>query len=561
MIIHSYFSSGEIALETMDPLCKEDRDTVERALFRDPLVFGVAEKFYNDRDMAIIATTLNGLTRFWLTPGLRLDKEIVDHAEKSLPKEHITKKRNREIYLLENADVYLEDCLNKLEGISNAIVKVPLPKRNVCLFIRDSGVARLDGIRLIPHNIEKNKGISAILESIAFKYVDDYYSLEIEDKDNKVGEVDEVDEVGEVDKDNKVGEVGEVGEVDKDNKVDEVGEVDKDNKVDKVDEVNEYESITMYGKGFSRKATDFAMIMGLKYDISFKRAKTCIEGGNCFLFVSNGKQYGLVGNFSLYSSWIALQEQGFFKGSLEECLENGEAAYEVNDLKKEGSEIPLDKLEKADLFEAQLLLTRQAMADDLGISLENLIIIPQTMFHIDMELFVTPDGEVVIHDDGLAIQFIKELHQQDKNLLNRREKRLYKEFLHTAKKRLKEGAFITEERNKILSDAGLTIRFLPSVFHSKRSKICLNYCNGIFLERIESVVLKNSLKRKKVPIGFYYVTTGPTYPQEERLHRRFKELFEQTFPRFSFQGVEKASRSVSTFLGGVRCLTFDTAPL
>ncbi len=509
MTIHSYFPEREMAMEivacdpdllkTIDTKWAKDRLVVESALMVDPLAFCFAHKFHNDKKMAALAVSLNGLTRFWLEKDLRLKDTVAKLAEQHLPKEHLTKRRDREIYLMDSPDLNLKEQLTQLEGIFHSIIRVPFPKsRNVSSFIRDSNVTLFDGIHLIPYNINKETKIESILETLAFDYVDNYYSIE-------------------------------------------------------------NDCSIIFGKGFTRKETDFAMIMGLKYDTSFKRAETCIEGGNCFLFMSNEKHYALVGNFSLYLSWIALQQQGYFEESLEECLENAECAYQVQQRKKEGKNIGLEDLERANTFEAQLMLTKQIMAKELGVPLDQLIIIPQTMFHIDMELFITPNGEIVIHDDQLAIDFIENSLRKSADSLTNEEKCLHYEFLENAKMRLKEADSIIKERNEILNNSGLTIQRLPVVFESKNSKICLNYCNGIFLERSLPISNKNNSKRRMTQNSFYYITTGPSVPEEQRIHQCFVNLFNQTFPDLSFQGITGMSKFVSESSGGIHCLTSDTA--
>ncbi len=407
--------------------------------------------------------------------------------------QHIVKNRDREIYVLDNQDIKIHEQITELEGIFHSIIKVPFPKSyTVSPFIRDSGVTLFDGMRLIPYTIHEIGKILPILQKIAFDYVDSFYAIE-----------------------------GDLAMV--------------------------------CGKGFNQEETDFAMIMGLKYDTSFKRARTCIEGGNCFLFMSNNQRYALVGNFSFYLSWIALQEQGYFEGSLEECLENAEIAYQVQ------KPITPEDLEKANSFESQLLFTKKIMAEELGVSLDNLIILPQTMFHIDTELFVTPDEKIALHDDQLAKELIENLLTENENTLSNEEKILYNEFLENAEHRIEEGDSILGERDEILKNSGLTIQLLPALFESKKSKISLNYCNGIFIEKSQSISNNNNSKRKMLQNSFYYITTGPSTPEEKRIHQCFIKHFDQTFPNFSFKGIEGLSKTMGAFEGGIRCLTSDTA--
>ncbi len=64
-------------------------------------------------------------------------------------------------------------------------------------------------------------------------------------------------------------------------------------------------------------------------------------------------------------------------------------------------------------MEAKLALARQVMAEELKISDEDLTIVPQVKFHIDMEMFASPDGKTLfVHDEKLAKKALKALPEK-----------------------------------------------------------------------------------------------------------------------------------------------------
>jgi hypothetical protein len=176
------------------------------------------------------------------------------------------------------------------------------------------------------------------------------------------------------------------------------------------------------GKGFDQENVDQAKLIAYDYDLSFKQGKTCIEGGNCFLFISNGARKAIIGNLSLLLSMIALEEQGELELSDEISLSNIEPSsyafkmarndyllkhkkkvlknfYKKNSidpLKVSGKEeeiyfrklltAPLSKEDRdkfwnrACEFEAKLQLTKRYIAAEIEVSLENMPLFLESVF-------------------------------------------------------------------------------------------------------------------------------------------------------------------------------------
>lgn len=328
------------------------------------------------------------------------------------------------------------------------------------------------------------------------------------------------------------------------------------------------------GKGFEKDNVLQAMINCYHYRLPFRQAKTCIEGGNCFLFKSNGKQMALIGEISLYLSMLALIEQGFLApidpsqgAASKSSLRAARNLDLLQRLKKDKTKVleekyreyfrtlkqPLSKEEEETFAEegrkidAFLAFTKRMMAEDLKIPLENIVFIPQRVYHIDMELFVTPDGRVVLHDDGLSVKFLEKTKKVGASF-----------FLEQAKKNAALFKGIHALQRQALKAKKIKQMSLPLSFECLERSSALNHSNGIFVELNES---RRSLPFYKdvSPLKKYaFVSTGPSFKWEKDTHSRLRKLFEKKLPEILFVGVENMSRFLSKNEGGIRCLTFET---
>jgi hypothetical protein len=370
----------------------------------------------------------------------------------------------------------------------------------------------------------------------------------------------------------------------------------------------------------------------VEFTIPFRRGKTCIEGGNCFLFISGGERKAIVGELSVATSMVALEEQRYFdakeipiekekepsidayrmarnlelyfrkKRPLDEKklkiieeertqqdtsqilgflqkifvadgLAFSKAEIEDSHLKEFGEEngycklliAPVsdeDKKKHLDLacqIEGKLNLTKAAIAADLEIPLKNIAFIPQWKFHIDMEMSVTPEGLVLLHDDRVAVEFLNEIEQTE--ALKEGEKELLEEYRNTAEEGDLSFKELQKKRIEILQGHKMEICILPAVFESARSKSALNYANGLFVRNGKKVLVEfndgQTAFGKMKEAKFTYITTGPSIEAEKIFHRRFTEIFQSVFPTYTFSGLDDMSNFVATKQGGVHCLTFE----
>lgn len=216
-----------------------------------------------------------------------------------------------------------------------------------------------------------------------------------------------------------------------------------------------------FGTGFLNPYQPVALKQAQDLNRPYLLMRSPIEGGNCFLFTSEGTVKALVGCHSLALTIATLAD--YFEGEGAEALEKLKESISLPsdlaimmarniDISKyrmpfvkqqqrintsqddeiasmpdnyfsnekyyiESLTAPLSESDKSEEYladiiawEAKIQLARQVIADDLGVSLDNIAFVPQTLFHLDMELFVHPNGKTVFIDEGCnpkAIQAIE----------------------------------------------------------------------------------------------------------------------------------------------------------
>ncbi len=367
------------------------------------------------------------------------------------------------------------------------------------------------------------------------------------------------------------------------------------------------------GNGFDECNINQAIIAAEEYRIPYKLGKTVIEGGNCYLFYDGATPRAVIGELSIYTSLIGLEEQGYFtknppllsdeEPSLEayraarnhrlyleekrdldvsirsqiqeevqqaiQSLENvfgGEKGYRLMLVAKVTEEDKSLYKEGAREFEAKLRMTKALIAEELSVPLQHIAFVPQRDFHIDMDLFVTPDGTVCMHDDSEAIQFLREIKQGF--MLHKTHLALLDRYSKTAHEQHAAFKDIQARRLKILQDMGFRCKLLPGVFQGDDTTKTLNYCNGIFIAKeddslpVEETVEtdpESMHKRKflRTEKSYHFVTTGPTKEEEGIFHHEFLRMFRKAFPRITPIGVPGMSEFISSKKGGMHCLTVE----
>ncbi len=188
--------------------------------------------------------------------------------------------------------------------------------------------------------------------------------------------------------------------------------------------------LVSYGKGFNEIEVDNAMEFIEGNDIPYRRMRSPIEGGNCYVFFdSQGNPKAIVGIHSVVLTLIALEEQRYFDLTFNKefvrliasidlpsdeairrarnwqhhkDLDGGEAKGNAKYLEKLMAPVIEEDREKyrgeARVWQAKEIIARRMIAEDLSVPLESIAFVPQKKFHIDMEMFVAPNKKDVFID-------------------------------------------------------------------------------------------------------------------------------------------------------------------
>ncbi len=545
----------------VDPQCLGMRQYMVRrnealkAVEKDGLSLERFPEFTIDRVVVLAAVRENGNARRLASKFLQNDRDVVQATvdtfkryRELLPHPPLTTDVVKAASLAKRVYISHPIYASMIGGSISSFVKVtPLIDKASSDFIRDSHLVLLNGVHLLPHQIDDpifhNRFLACLPEG-AKQYL--------------------------------------------------------------ISDTQELIDFIPSGKGYDRPNTDQAVITMEDHRIPYKFAKTCVEGGNGFIFMDKGTPKAIIGWFSVLHSVIALEEQGYFDGkdlhnegepSLEsyriarnldlysyrrpfDLLSNQAKSPEekekiVKDFENVlGSEFayriklisPFKEMEKetyrskANEIEAKLRLTKALIAEELEVPLENIAFVPQYDFHIDMEMFVTPGGTVAVNDDEGVVQFLETL--KNTQALFPKEKRLVEDCLVSAKFRAALFQAGRQSRIEMLKEKNFSICTIPAIFEAPEFQINLNYCNGIFLPQEAMATFTNTAgKTYKVftgrKEGFNFVTTGPTYEEESVIHAKFSQLFRKTFPNIPLRPVQGLSSYLALRGGGLHCLTFE----
>ncbi|MDP1608561.1 MAG: hypothetical protein Q8L98_04515 [Chlamydiales bacterium] len=244
-------------------------------------------------------------------------------------------------------------------------------------------------------------------------------------------------------------------------------------------------SLSYMGRGGSTKSRDGAEKIAKKYHVSYKKGKTCIEGGNCLIFKgSDGQPKALVGYTSLILSLISLNNQNYFEEKNKEIShfiatyqekpsedlfrvarnffllkrkqENTPTAY-VNDYAKEilvAHNVP-------QTVEAMIFLTKEKIAEELQIKSERIAYIYQTSFHIDMEVFAGPNDIIFMHNERKMLNVQQQIGTRKMPFLDR--------TINYATKNGPRDEQLFELNTKIIQAIGCTTVPVPGVLSAHYS--------------------------------------------------------------------------------------------
>lgn len=304
-----------------------------------------------------------------------------------------------------------------------------------------------------------------------------------------------------------------------------------------------------YSTGFEGGNTAYSVSFSEQHQLPYERASSCIEGGNCFLFMANEEPCAIVGCHSQVLSLLALEEQGYFvkneeavqktadqvapsdwavrmarnwqyhqerepveslkrmrqslfgqylaaqdlvlKGELQTQMAALDLKLKPLELVKKWStdsefkralQAPIQEEERmkyhseAKLFEAKLQLTKTVMAKELGVSEQNLAILPQKKFHLDMEMFLGSGSVVYVQDERLALKELSEISYGSKAFKTKVEH-------YSTGSKAREIA--DHENNvqiaRLLSQIGCKMVPVAGLFESDSERSRINFFNGLRL--------------------------------------------------------------------------------
>lgn len=329
-------------------------------------------------------------------------------------------------------------------------------------------------------------------------------------------------------------------------------------------------SICIMGRGGSQ-VSEQALVTSYQEGAKILYQRGLIEGGNLFLFKKEGLDYAIIGEVTIYLSWLNLMKMNFFHNmTLPALVDPSEDSYRAvknmifpflsidwisfsNHLKSPvpGFMKPMLRLQ-AMVFEEQIKLTKSIISLDLGIPLDRIVFVPQRNYHIDLEMNVTPSGEVLLHDPQKVVDTVENLLIKRSN--TEEEVQLLEEFLQEAKHEVELHAETVALIKQTLETAGFTVKLLPLSFIAKDKKVHLNYANGIF-EKNKSKVESGARKRRKSQPAWVYFTSGPSLKSENNLHKHAVKLITNEISDLKIVAIQGLSQFIFMTHGGLRCLS------
>jgi hypothetical protein len=346
--------------------------------------------------------------------------------------------------------------------------------------------------------------------------------------------------------------------------------------------------MAVYGRGFCQETLKEAVSFATKHEIPYRYADSCIEGGNCFIFSDHeDKQRAIVGLASVASTYVALESRGFFEkfsSLIDEALlmavrpdaeifrmaKNLEMiapllAFESDILAGEEESKVLTKIsahllakysdvddiykdfarpataaemagliETVKVFQVKWHIAMAVIACDLGLDVDSILFIEQSMMHIDYELAVTADKTILMHDDRLSRQVL-EAWKPDDSLTGLKDS--YLASIDSKTQNLKRVIF----NQKAFLDKGLKCHLVPGVYGNIGSSSFLNFMNGISL---------------KDGTGHTFITLDS---EIEALSMAFQEALGSSGGKVTLNLIEKAFMRIfmTEKRGGLHCLSLE----
>lgn len=336
-----------------------------------------------------------------------------------------------------------------------------------------------------------------------------------------------------------------------------------------------------YGTSFSPEMHEAALNLSKDRGFQTRQGTTCVESGNCFYLSS---QHAVIGCHSVALSLIALEEQeafDFSRISIEEpsilpedfirLARNyqrheqiaqrvkkanpstvDEACSAFNSIVKEEfggmtqyktsliSTKDLDPKTKQALIPKAIELfkkfkiTQDVIAKELQVSEVTSVL--QYKFHIDMEICISPDRTILLHDEKKGLELLNTLYRG----ANPRLRVIFDKYIGNAKSREEQRSQIVDEIEKEFTQNNLSVHRVFGAFESS-GEDTINFMNGLFYYQDDnSIFLTNGVKQRYNMI------------QDE-----FQSIFTSLFPKTKIHFIDGdiMQEVLTKHYGGISCLT------
>lgn len=177
------------------------------------------------------------------------------------------------------------------------------------------------------------------------------------------------------------------------------------------------------GLGLSIEWREQAISKAIELNLSYKKSQVCIEGGNCFVFLSpQGEKKAIIGYNTILLSMIRLERAHYFSNPSLPKRIFPRKDFSEDELRVARNYTLLATTKKTKPFQERLMIqankldwmfhcTIKQIAKAINIPSNRIAILGQESFHIDMEIFVGPkDPErpdhnfVFLHDEEKSLQ-------------------------------------------------------------------------------------------------------------------------------------------------------------